>query len=691
MTRRPTPGIRALLKGHAGDWRQDTDESRGLPPPAPELPWDPDDPTIDLPAPPSLQLGELPVATAIARRRSRRDFAPEPLTLDTLSYLLWTTQGIRALVHGDDGALSEQYRYVPSAGGCHPFETYLALLRVDNVPTGMYRYLAFEHRLVRLWRSRDPEADMAGACYGSRLIRNAAAVFIWAAVPYRTEWRYGPLAPRLIAAEAGHICQNLYLASESADIGACAIMVYDQARMDELIYADGHNTFAVYLAAVGKPAATASRKRERDAGHTPCTAPVSIDGGIQSRVAGIGGEHVTQAEARRCRGCRNAPCMVATPTNTDIPAFLRAVALGDLETAYEILRRGNALPEMCAYLSPPWTNGEDACSEAGLPGNPIHIGTVQQYVCRIARERGWLPLALPDTASDRRVAVVGGGPAGIACAAGLLERGRRVTIFERDAVLGGAPRVLIPSRRLPDPLPEIDALLAPARAASRLHIEFGRELGRDLNLTELRRTHDAVVLATGLWQEDSLGSAQGVLPSLAFLRDAKSGALASVPERVAVLAGGDCAMDAAVAAQALGARTLYIVYAGTRDQMLWHRDERWFGTRGVHCLTLTEPLGYETDREGRLTGLKTCRTLPAPTNGDQGPAIERLAGSEAVLPVDCVIEAMPLRPVDAIAAIVRDDDGFVAAGALVNGGASVDQCIAEGAQAAKVVHEWLRT
>ena len=154
-----------------------------------------------------------------------------------------------------------------------------------------------------------------------------------------------------------------------------------------------------------------------------------------------------------------------------------------------------------------------------------------------------------------------------------------------------------------------------------------------------------------------------------------------MPNEVVVLAGDDCAMDAAVAAQLLGARNVYIVYEGPRSDMHWHRSEDWFKSEGVHCLPLTRPLGYETDARGQLTGLRVEHVLP--------PSAEQTTtGGMGILPVSLAIEAMSLE--------VADDrphsaaDNVFEAGGMLNGGASVVQCIAEGMQAANAIDAFLR-
>jgi SagB-type dehydrogenase family enzyme len=153
------------------------------------------------------------------------------------------------------GAIVQRFRAAPSAGARYPLETYLAIGRVEGVAAGIYRYLPNEHHLVLVREDAQVSGKLMAACYGTPSVGNAAVVFIWSAVPYRTEWKYTYLAHRMIAMEAGHVCENLYLAAESCRTGACAVLSYHQPRVDELLGVDGKEEFALYVACVGKPKA----------------------------------------------------------------------------------------------------------------------------------------------------------------------------------------------------------------------------------------------------------------------------------------------------------------------------------------------------------------------------------------------------------------------------------------------------
>lgn len=227
-----------------------TDQNRRIPPPPVEKPFPHEAVRIDLPRIDRLgHMGTIDLAGAIADRESRRHFSDEPLIIDELSFLLWATQGIR--VRLDAG---HALRTVPSAGCRHALETLLVVLNVAGLEQGIYRYLPVEHQLLFMFGVENLDRRIGNAALGQSWAGDAAVTFIWTAIPYRMEWRYGLAAHKVIALDAGHVCQNLYLASEAIGAGTCAIAAYDQEEMDRLLGIDGEEEFTIYLAPVGKKA-----------------------------------------------------------------------------------------------------------------------------------------------------------------------------------------------------------------------------------------------------------------------------------------------------------------------------------------------------------------------------------------------------------------------------------------------------
>lgn len=238
-----------------------TDQARGVPQPPIEKPVPPGVNPTPLPDPRALPFGkDLDLREAIARRRSQRRFLPGPLPIEELSFLLWATQGVR-----DPDRRQPMLRTVPSAGARHALETYVAALRVTGVEAGLYRYLPSRHALVTEYVAGDLGKRLARACLGQAFVGDAAAVFIWATIPRRMEWRYGLAAHRVIPMDAGHACQNLYLACEAIGAGTCAVAAYHQQQMDALLRVDGDNEFALYLAPVGKVGPSSARIENSDA------------------------------------------------------------------------------------------------------------------------------------------------------------------------------------------------------------------------------------------------------------------------------------------------------------------------------------------------------------------------------------------------------------------------------------------
>jgi SagB-type dehydrogenase family enzyme len=225
-----------------------TDQNRGIDVPPIEKPYAPNALKISLPRPNEWKtIPHLDLISAISNRKSRRAYKNMPLSLEELSFLLWATQGLREKVVG-----GHAYRTVPSAGCRHAFETYLVVLNVESLKPGIYRYLPLTHQVLYEFSEPQLNDKIVAAVFGQPYPGNAAVTFVWTAIPYRMEWRYGLAAHKVIALDAGHVCQNLYLACEAIGAGTCAIAAYDQDALDRLLRVDGEDEFAVYLAPVGK-------------------------------------------------------------------------------------------------------------------------------------------------------------------------------------------------------------------------------------------------------------------------------------------------------------------------------------------------------------------------------------------------------------------------------------------------------
>jgi NADPH-dependent glutamate synthase beta subunit-like oxidoreductase/2,4-dienoyl-CoA reductase-like NADH-dependent reductase (Old Yellow Enzyme family) len=379
------------------------------------------------------------------------------------------------------------------------------------------------------------------------------------------------------------------------------------------------------------------------------------------------------AGAARCHLCESAPCRAKSPTHCDIPSFIKTFRAGDEQGAFELIRSCNPLPELVSLTSPSWLEEEGACIETLLTGLPVPIQDLQYTIAWRARERGTTGLSVPLNSSGRRVAVIGGGPTGIAAATRVLEFGHQVHIHEASDSLGGVPvRLLKKTRSLSILGAEIDALLRPASISGRLQISYGKTLGQNIALREVLAQYDAVLVAVGLWHERSLGKTKGVVSGLEFLEKGVSW----MPRRAAVLAGGDSAMDVCRTLRALGVADVYVVFPGPRSQMHWHMTEGWFSSPGVHAMMNWVPLGYETDQTGTVTGLRIRHSELA---------------VNTVQPVDFVVESMGLDVAQDVLAELAANSSLklYTAGAMSNGGASAGHCVAEGLSVADTIHQEL--
>lgn len=226
---------------------EESDQVRRLPQPPLELDYDKSKSIIQLPSPKYIEVEPVSLRKAIESRRSIRDYSGQPMALGELSFLLWCTQGVKEVT-----TRPATQRTVPSAGARHPFETYLLVNRVEGLGPGIYRFIASKHALLAVSLEPGLTERVQDACIGQALVKNSAVTFIWCAVAYRTTWRYVERGYRYIHLDAGHVCQNLYLAGEAVGVGVCAIGAFDDDKLNNLLGLDGVEQFAVYLAATGK-------------------------------------------------------------------------------------------------------------------------------------------------------------------------------------------------------------------------------------------------------------------------------------------------------------------------------------------------------------------------------------------------------------------------------------------------------
>ncbi|MCX7848506.1 MAG: SagB/ThcOx family dehydrogenase [bacterium] len=220
---------------------------RGEAMPAQEWPVPEGAEVIGLPEPGVAAPGMVDFLGLVNGRRTVRTYRAEALRLGELSYLLWCTQGVQKMEAG-----GKTLRTVPSAGARHAFETLVLVNAVEGLEAGLYRYVASKQGLVRMEMSAERVEELTDSFRNVQLVTQSAVVFLWVAVMKRMTWRFGARGWRYILLDAGHVCQNLYLASESIGCGACAIGSFDDEGVNCALGLDGEEEFFVYGASVGR-------------------------------------------------------------------------------------------------------------------------------------------------------------------------------------------------------------------------------------------------------------------------------------------------------------------------------------------------------------------------------------------------------------------------------------------------------
>ena len=239
-----------FMRNTCYDRQPPSDQSKGLSSPPLEMEYDSTKTLIPLVEPENMNLEEISLRKCIEQRESIRKYSDKPLNLTELSWLLWTTQGIKKDLTRQVRTVT--LRNVPSAGARHAFETFLLVNRVESLEPGVYRYIASTHNLVQVIKNESIADKITKAAYNQSMVKKCAVTFIWVADVYRMTYRYGERGYRYLHLDAGHVGQNLYLAGESIDSGVCAIAAYHDLELNKLLGLDGKNQFVIYLATVGK-------------------------------------------------------------------------------------------------------------------------------------------------------------------------------------------------------------------------------------------------------------------------------------------------------------------------------------------------------------------------------------------------------------------------------------------------------
>lgn len=344
-------------------------------------------------------------------------------------------------------------------------------------------------------------------------------------------------------------------------------------------------------------------------------------------------DHEALVAADRCYFCHDAPCISACPTGIDIPLFIRQISTGTPEAAAKTIFDQNILGGMCARVCPTETLCEEACVREIAEGKPVEIGRLQRYATDRLMMHGEHPFSRADPTS-KRVAVVGAGPAGLACAHRLAMKGHDVVIYDARTKPGGLNEFGIAAYKSVDGFAEreVDWLLK----IGGISVETGKTLGHGLTLEGLRREYDAVFLGIGLGGVNALGlegeDRDGVENAVSFIEDLRQASdLAALPvgRDVVVIGGGMTAVDAAVQAKLLGALNVSLVYRRGRERMNASAYEQDLAaSKGVRIITNARPVAVHGNGAVREVEFEYV-------TDDQKPAGERFR-----LPADQLFKAI---------------------------------------------------
>ncbi len=432
-------------------------------------------------------------------------------------------------------------------------------------------------------------------------------------------------------------------------------------------------------------------------------------------------EEMAIREAHRCLSCKTMPCVEGCPVRVDIPAFIAKVREGDFSAAYEIISRTSGLPAVCGRVCPQETQCEAKCVR-GIKGESVGIGRLERFVADWHNTYCTAPLTPPQR-NGHRVAIIGSGPSGLSCAADLARLGYEVTIFEALHTPGGVLMYGIPEFRLPK---EIVAREIQGLKELGVKIETNVVIGSTLTIDELMtQGFEAVFIGSGAGLPNFMGipgeglngvySANEYLTRSNLMGAYQAGAATPIMRggRVAVVGGGNVAMDAARTALRLGAEEVSIVYRRSMEELPARREEVEHAMEeGVKFQLLTNPteiLSHTGEKAGYVRGMRCIRMeLGAPdARGRRRPV--PVEGSEHEIEVDTVIMAIGTSPNPLIASttegltvtpwgcIVGDEAGLTsrtaiwAGGDAVTGAATVISAMGAGKTAAQAIHAHLQT
>ena len=425
-----------------------------------------------------------------------------------------------------------------------------------------------------------------------------------------------------------------------------------------------------------------------------------------------------EAEASRCLNCKNPLCVQGCPVSINIPGFISRVKEGDVEGAYAVISESSTLPAVCGRVCPQETQCEGKCIR-GIKGEALSIGKLERYVADTAREMGLKPAA-PTEKNGKKVAVIGSGPSGLACAGDLAKEGYEVTIFEALHKAGGVLSYGIPEFRLPKEA-VVDKEIDNVRSLG-VNIETNVVVGKSVTIDSLldEEGYDAVFIGSGAGLPKFMGipgeQAMGVYSANEYLTrsnlmhayrpDSRTPIMR--PKKAVVVGGGNVAMDAARTALRLGAE-VHIVYRRSEAELPARAEEVHHAKEeGIVFNLLNNPVEILSDENGWVSGIRCIRMeLGEPDASGRRSPVE-IPGSEFVIDCDCVIMALGTSPNPLISAttkglevtrrggLVAEENGqttrkgVFAGGDAVTGAATVILAMGAGRTAAAAIDEYLK-
>ena len=429
-------------------------------------------------------------------------------------------------------------------------------------------------------------------------------------------------------------------------------------------------------------------------------------------------EEVAIEEAQRCLNCKHRPCVNGCPVHIAIPDFIKEVAQGNFAGAYDVISQSSSLPAVCGRVCPQESQCESKCVR-GIKTEPVGIGRLERFVADWHNAQTDVKVNKPES-NGHKVAIVGSGPAGLTCAGDLAKKGYDVTVFEALHLAGGVLVYGIPEFRLPKSIvqKEVDTLKELG-----VKVETNMVIGRVLSIDELMDDYgfESVFIGSGaglprfmnIPGENLCGvySANEFLTRTNLMKAYKDDSTTPImhAKKVAVVGGGNVAMDAARCAKRLGAEEVYIVYRRSEEELPARKEEvEHAKEEGIIFDLLTNPTQIFTDEDGNVSGMECIRMeLGEPDESGRRRPVE-IAGSEFTLDVDTVIMSLGTSPNPLISSttkgletnrrkciVAEEQNGqtskakVYAGGDAVTGAATVILAMGAGKAAAKGIHEFL--